>query len=152
MKVRLEIESTDMEGSIMRTDTTALLERRENDYKLVYVEDLSGQGKKTRTTLLLTSGSIRILREGEVNSDFMYADGLEHNTVYVTPFGDIPVTLVTEQFDFMGSQMEIAEEIPLPEIKSLPITFFMSYYVEYSLNMRGTEPMPMKVKVSVRPI
>ena len=152
MKVKLEIESTDMDGSVMRTDTIAMMEFREKDYRLMYVEDLSGQGNKTKTTLHLTSGSLRILREGEINSDFMYADGLEHNTLYVTPYGDIPVTLVTEQFDFMGSQTEVAEDMFTQGIRVLPITFFMSYYVEYSLNIQGAEPMPMKVKVNVRPI
>ncbi|MGN0435284.1 MAG: DUF1934 family protein [Wujia sp.] len=152
MKVKLEIESTDMDGSVMRTDTIAMMELRDKDYRLMYVEDLSGQGNKTKTTLHLTSGSLRILREGEINSDFLYAEGLEHNTLYGTPYGKIPVTLVTEQFDFMGSSMEVAEDMFHASLKTLPLTFFMSYYVEYSLNIQGAESMPMKVKVNVKPI
>lgn len=151
MKVKLYIESTDMEGEVIKTEHNAMLEEREHDYKLTYVEDISGEGKKTRTTMYICGSSMRIIRDGELVSDFIYANELEHNTSYITPFGEIPVTVITHDYSFVGNHVSYGDDIfsgvtnPLNSGKH----FTIDAKADYSLIVHGTDPIIMSVKVRI---
>ena len=76
MKVRLEFKNTDADGEITTSLVTAMMEIREQDYRLLYAEDLSGDGKLTKSTLTISDEGMRIIRNGELTTDFMYADNM----------------------------------------------------------------------------
>ena len=95
MKVNIEIESVDVSGEIIKTKNFAIMDVREFDFRLTYVEDLSGEGIKTRSTMFVSPEELRIIRKGELNTDFMYGKNVVHNTSYRTPYGAFPVTVTT---------------------------------------------------------
>ena len=99
MKAVIEFENVDVEtGEVMRSQATALASMTEQGMKLTYVEDVSGDGHKTRCTMIFSNNQLRVTRSGELNSDFVYEHGLTHHTKYATGYGSIPVTLQTKHF------------------------------------------------------
>ena len=99
MKAVIEFENVDVEtGEVMRSQVTALASMTEQGMKLTYVEDVSGDGHKTRCTMIFSDNRLRVTRSGELNSDFVYEHGLTHHTKYATGYGSIPVTLQTKHF------------------------------------------------------
>lgn len=154
MKVNVTVESIDINGEVMRSSTRALLEERACDYKVSYVERLSDSDKKTKTVMYITSGSLRIVRDGEIKSDFMYGEGLTHNSIYKTPYGDFPVSVITEKFSFFGNRMSLSQELfeSFPGVSPSGNQINMNIEVLYQLILEGAEPMNMKVKLQVESI
>lgn len=131
MKVNLHIESTDFDGEKSEVTCAAMLEKRQTDYKISYIEDISGEGKKTKSTIYIGENSIRIIRRGEVNSDFIFSKDLEHNTVYETLFGNFPVTIITKLYEIEKKESNIKARI------------------DYEMQLQGASPMRMSVKIHV---
>ena len=102
MKVNLEYESIDADGEKQLSKVAAIMEVRSDNYKLTFIEDLSGEGKTTRSTMYLSPENMRIIRKGELNTDFMFGPALVHNTNYATPYGNLPVTITTREFSFLA--------------------------------------------------
>ncbi len=101
MKVNIELVTTDENGDVTRSKIFAVMENQgQQSYRLVYVEDLSGDKKMTRTTLMINPKNMRVSRRGEIVSDFIYEAGLVHNSMYRTSYGDIPVTIKTAGYEF----------------------------------------------------
>lgn len=133
MKVNIRFESTDTDGQVSVSDICAMMQKRENDYRLVYVEDLSGEGKMTKSTMLLSENSLRITRKGELNTDFMYGKAMTHHTSYGTPYGMFPVTLETENYEFMIDDEE----------------YIICAETRYKLIIDGQEPLSMYMKIYI---
>ena len=136
MKVNIQLESTDTDGAVSGSNISAVMQKRENDYRLVYVEDLSGDGKMTKSIMLLSDTGLRITRTGELRTDFMYGQSMTHHTSYETPYGRFPVTLETEDYDFKLGGDE----------------FIISAETGYRLIVGGQEPLFMRMKIRVTPI
>lgn len=151
MKVKVYIESTDMDGEVSESVFNAVMEERQNDYKLSYVEDISGEGKTTRTTMYVSGSSLRIIRSGELVSDFIYSSGLEHNTTYQTPYGDIPVTIITDEYNFVGNSMSYGDDIFSGGINPLKTgrSFTINADVKYAMQVQGAESMELGVKIKI---
>lgn len=153
MKVMIEFETEDAQGEIMTSQVPAMLEVRRSDYRLVYVENLSSgektnQERLTRSTMLLSEGGMRITRTGELNTDFMYAKAMVHNTTYGTPYGAIPVTLETEDYHFWVGR---TGGEPLGGIApNLPEDFLIQVEAVYKLIMAGQEPLDMRIKLRIQ--
>ncbi|MBQ8412575.1 MAG: DUF1934 domain-containing protein [Lachnospiraceae bacterium] len=148
MKVNLEYESIDMDGETHTSKVLALMEIKKLYYRLVFVEDLSGEGSMTRSIMMLSKEAMRLIRKGEINTDFVFDTTLTHNTSYVTPFGNIPVTLTTETYDFSVSHPEFEEENPMSK-EIIPADFSINAYASYYISIDGQAiPMSMKVKVT----
>lgn len=148
MKVFLEYESIDMTGEKSSSKVFAIMEIRDTDYKLVFVEDLSGEGRVTRSTMVLSEDGLRLIRKGELNTDFMFGPALVHNTSYQTPYGAIPVTLVTEDYDFFVSHPFHKEDSPFQE-KNVPKDFRLVASAKYALEIEGQEALPMSIRINV---
>ena len=148
MKVNLEYESIDMEGEKSLSKVMAIMEIRESDYRLVFVEDLSGEGNMTRSTMMLSEEGMRIIRKGELNTDFMFGPALVHNTNYATPYGNLPISLITKEFTFSVSHPEFREENPIKS-GDVPDGFCISSYAAYDIVLSGQKmSMSMKVRVT----
>lgn len=100
MRVKIIIESTDQDGQKSKSENIAIISEEKSGYKLTYSEDLSGEGVLTKTTMYVSPTELRIIRRGELITNFIYGESLTHNTTYETPFGNIPVTLVTESYQY----------------------------------------------------
>ena len=143
MKAVIEFENVDVEtGEVMRSQATALASMTENGMKLTYVEDVSGDGHKTRCTMLFSDKRLRVTRSGELNSDFVYEHGLTHHTQYATGYGSIPVTLQTKHF------LHTAEGIDY-EAAVLEEEFSLRLALQYTMEMGNESPMERKMKVHV---
>ena len=147
MKVNLEYESIDADGEKQLSKVIAIMEIRPEDYKLTFVEDLSGEGKTTRSTMYLSPESMRIIRKGELNTDFMFGPALVHNTNYATPYGNLPVTITTKEFDFFASHPEISGGNMLNG-GVLSLDYSLNVSTSYDIEMNGTK-MPMSMRVNV---
>lgn len=139
MKVNIEIESVDITGEKIKTKNFAIMDIREFDFRLVYVEDLSGEGIKTRSTLFVSPEELRIIRKGELNTDFMYGKNVVHNTNYITPYGTFPVTLTTlsYKYDFQG------------DLEDETQGFAINVATTYTLQVGHDEPIKMSIKLSI---
>ena len=140
MKVNIEIESVDITGEKIKTKNFAIMDVREFDYRLTYVEELSGEGIKTRSTLFVSPEELRIIRKGELNTDFMYGKNVVHNTSYITPYGAFPVTLTTlsYKYELVG------------DIEDERIGFAINVATSYTLQVWDDEPMKMSIKIWIR--
>ncbi|MCM1287526.1 MAG: DUF1934 domain-containing protein [Clostridium sp.] len=103
MKVNMELVTTDENGDVSETKIAAVMEHQGQQFRLVYVSDLSGDKKMTRTTILINPKSMRVTRRGALVSDFIYEEGLVHHSMYKTAYGDIAVTLKTTSYKFEQS-------------------------------------------------
>ncbi|MCM1399297.1 MAG: DUF1934 domain-containing protein [Clostridium sp.] len=101
MKVNIKFITTDENGDSTEADVFAVMEKQgKQGYRLVYVEDLSGNKKMTRSTLQINPRSMRVTKRGEVISDLIYEEGLVHHAVYGLAFGNIPISVKTEKYLF----------------------------------------------------
>lgn len=101
MKVNMELVTIDENGDESETKIFAVMENQgQQHFRLVYVEDLLGDKKMTRTTILINPKSMRVTRRGTLVSDFIYEEGLVHHSMYGTAYGDIAVTLKTIRYKF----------------------------------------------------
>lgn len=139
MKVNIEIESKDISGEVIKTKNFAIMDIREFDFRLSYVEDLSGDGNKTRSTLFVSPEELRIIRKGELNTDFMYGKNVVHNTSYITPYGAFPVTLTTLSYKY-------AVEGDLEDDK---IGFAIKVATTYTLQVGEDQPIKMSIKICI---
>lgn len=139
MKVNLEIESVDISGEVIKTKNFAIMDIREFDFRLTYVEDLSGEGIKTRSTMFVSPEELRIIRKGELNTDFIYGKNMVHNTNYITPYGAFPVTVKTlsYKYEFQG------------DLEDEDIGFAINVATDYTLQVGEDEPMKMSIKLCI---
>lgn len=134
MKVNVTFETKNSDNEIEVNTAVAVLDKQDDLYRLVYVEDLSGFGKKTKSVLTLGEGGMQVSKNGEIISQFVYEKGLIHNSIYKTVHGSFPVSVITKDYVFK-KQSETDIEI----------------FTSYELCFNGTDdgmPMEMKIKVS----
>lgn len=153
MKVTIEFETRDAQGGVLTSQVPAMMEIRNSDYRLVYVENLSQGGgadrrNLTRSTMLLSQSGMRIIRTGELNTDFMYGREMVHNTTYGTPYGTVPITLKTEDYHFCieGKDGEPFDGTGV----CLPENFLIRAEAVYKLIMEEQEPLDMHIKLRIR--
>ncbi len=165
MKVNIQFESTDADKEITYSNVTAVMEVRPADYRLTFVEDLSGDGNKTRSTIIITEDSLRLTRSGELNTDFIYGSGMVHNTSYGTPYGTMPVTVTTKEFSCSVGHMGKTHMVrgtdtntlwiepdyyeELTDRMALPDDFEINVEVSYHLAMGDSEPLNLGMKLKI---
>ncbi|MBE5953343.1 MAG: DUF1934 domain-containing protein [Lachnospiraceae bacterium] len=139
MKVNLEIESMDISGEVIKTKNFAIMDIRDFDFRLTFVEDLSGEGIKTRSTMFVSPEELRIIRKGELNTDFIYGKNMVHNTSYITPYGAFPVTVTTlsYKYEFEG------------DLEDEEIGFAINVETSYTLQVGEDEPMKMSIRICI---
>lgn len=134
MRVKVRFETADFEGMTDVSEVTAVLSEDDKGYRLTYVEDLAGDGNKTKSELLVSADGLRIIRKGQIDSDFIYGNGVTCNTFYRMPYGGMPVTVETTDYEYH----EVLGDYPDITVK-----------VEYVLIFHGQEPMNMKIKINI---
>lgn len=153
MKSTMQIKTTNMDGSVELSSASGILRRIDGTkedgytYQFSYVEDLSNEGKKTKTCMVFSKKQLRITRSGEVNSDFIYEAGLIHNTNYETLYGMIPVSIETEKYNCVIERIENdASEVI---IRDFTDNIKGNIEISYKLNMGGGEPMKVKLEMEI---
>ncbi len=139
MQVNIEFEARDEDGQISKSHNFAIMEKNRVGFRLVYVEDLSGEGKITRSTMIISPFEMRIIRKGELNMDFIYGESMTHNTSYRTPYGNLPVTLETKSYSYV-----VEGNVDSPDEG-----FAIKINTEYELSMSEVKPMKLGMKICI---
>jgi uncharacterized beta-barrel protein YwiB (DUF1934 family) len=70
-----------------------------NEYFAQYEEsEISGM-EGTRTTMKINQDTLRIIRSGTTTSDLMFKKGIDHVSLYNTPFGTLEVMIKPKKVD-----------------------------------------------------
>jgi uncharacterized beta-barrel protein YwiB (DUF1934 family) len=70
-----------------------------NEYFAEYEEsEISGM-EGTRTTMKINNDTLRIVRSGTTTSDLMFKKGIDHISLYNTPFGTLEVMIKPKKVD-----------------------------------------------------
>lgn len=148
MKVTIEFETIDGNNECTLTKVLAVMEIRKFDYRLVYIEKLSEDGKSTANAeMLISKQGMRIKRQGALTSDFLYENALVHHTTYQTPYGTLPITITTGEYSMQVGSSTSTED--LWNQPSLPEDFLIQVHAVYTLTIDGGEPMPMDVRIKI---
>lgn len=153
MKATLVISTYNMDGSVDSSSAFGILRRSDGNeedgfvYQFSYVEDLSNEGKKTKTVMTFSKKQLRIVRSGEVNSDFIYEEGLVHNTSYETMYGSLPVSINTSVFDCVIDCIDT--EAKKVAIRDFTDSISANIKISYQLEMGGGEPMPVRLEMKL---
>ena len=104
------VDNADPEVIELVTEGT-LTTRENGNYTVRYQEsELTGLDG-TQTTIEVESGSVTILREGQVNSQMVFEAGRRHLTMYNTPYGALSIGVNTRKMkvdlDETGGSIEI---------------------------------------------
>lgn len=142
MKVRITMETLDAEGNKTQSQVSALMAMKDHAMQLTYVEDLSGEGRKTKSSMRLTPGQLRVIRTGEINTDFMYGNCMTHNTSYGTMYGTFPMTIQTEKFLYSSDGVDLDD-------MQVTSDFFVQVHIHYDLLMADGDPMKMKMSMKI---
>ncbi len=141
MKVKLEIESIDADGQSSKITTMAVMELRQYDFRLIYIEKVSDDGKlKANVELIIAPHGMRIIRKGDLCSDFFYEENLKHNTTYQTPYGEMPITVETSSYDYSVCGGSLA---------GLSEVFEINVDIKYALYVASEDSLLMNVKMKV---
>ncbi len=138
MRVNLEFLTTDADGQKSSVNTAAILRREENGYLLSFAEVLSDGGAVTKTTLLVGEKHMRLARGGEIETVFLFEDGLLHHTYYKTPYGSFPAEVLTKSY----------RRVCREGVDGMPESLFAE--VHYALTLSGGEPMGLSVEIRVK--
>lgn len=63
-------------------------------YYLFYTE--TQEGASTQTMVTVSGSRVCVKRAGDISSNMVYAEGLEHSFLYSMPYGAMPMRLQTE--------------------------------------------------------
>lgn len=141
MKVNLEIVSIEDDGSRSKTETKAIMELRQYDFRILYAEKLSDDGKLTaQAELLIAPTGLRMIRKGAIESDFFYEENLKHNTLYQTPYGAMPITVETYKYDYRtigGGLAGLSDE------------FEICVGFKYKMYISNEKPLDMEVIIKI---
>ncbi len=148
MKVNLEYETIDEDDEKQSSKVMAVMEIRPSDYRLVFVEDLSGDGHPTKSTMFISPSYLRLIRGGELSADYMFSRDLVHNTNLATPYGNFPMSITTTSYEFSASHPELVEANPLRS-GDVPEDYLITAMADYKLSLDGRETtMTMKVSIT----
>ncbi|MCD7927785.1 MAG: DUF1934 domain-containing protein [Oscillospiraceae bacterium] len=91
-------ELMDQEPEVVELRTEGTLDcTGDGAYTLVYQEsELTGL-EGTQTTFQIQPDSVTLVREGQVNSHFLFQDGQRYQTLYHTPYGALEMSVSTQR-------------------------------------------------------
>lgn len=137
-EVRLTVtgEQTIAEGrkDIMRTSVRAHYENRDGVRVFRFREEDPQSGSVTESVLEFSEGICSITRSGGINAVMKFAPGQEHRCMYGTPFGAIPMAILTRHF----------------AVKEIGGNFHAR--IRYRLVPEGGDPMECAVTVRAEPV
>ncbi len=129
-------EQTLAEGSkdSSRTSVRALYENRDGVRVFRFREEDSQSGAVTESVMEFSEGICSITRSGGINVVMKFAPGQEQNCMYGTPFGAIPMAVLTRHF----------------AVKEIGGNFHAR--IRYRLVPEGGDPMECAVTVKAEPV
>lgn len=86
-------------------------------YKVEYDESSITGMLGTRTTLAIAGDVITVMRQGKINSNFIFTKGQRQESMYETEFGNLPISVFTNSVDINfnenGGEVKVEYQIDL---------------------------------------
>lgn len=163
MKVILEFDTMDEGENHTYSKLMAVMEKTKSvyPYRLVYVERLSEDGRSVaKSELMLSERSMRMIRKGDIDSDFLYEKGLVHNTTYKTPYGMLPISIETSEYEMeiLGDLNALDTNISMMDRHGMNGEavaiggFAINVRSKYTLSIQDEEPVAMDVSIKITPL
>jgi uncharacterized beta-barrel protein YwiB (DUF1934 family) len=162
MRVNLEFERIEEGGESGKLNFVAVLEilKGAYPYRLVYMQDVSDDGKfKAKSELLISKNSMRMISKGDLEEDLFLEKNVVHNTFYNTPYGAVPISVET-----LSYAMEVWGDIDADSVNYSILDrggdsgnavatndFTIEVSTIYKLTLKGAEPMTVDMKIRVTP-
>lgn len=95
-------EQTDAEGEVseMRLITKGILRRDGQDALLSYKESEMTGTEGSEMNIAMEDGAVRVFREGDYSSNFVFREGRRCLNIYRTPFGVIELGAYPSQVEY----------------------------------------------------
>ena len=122
----------DQEPEIIELVTEGTMESRDNGWNISYEEsDLTGlQG--TTTNFLVEPGCITLTRQGPLNSQMIFREGVFHESLYQMEFGALMITVCANRVDY-----EIGEQGGTIDLTyAIDIENTAAGFIEYHLDIK----------------
>ncbi len=85
------------EPNVTELMTDGVLEPTPEGLSLSYEESALTGMEGTTTTFQIAGPQVRLIRSGAVNSQMVFEEGLQHTSLYETPFGELSVDIHTSR-------------------------------------------------------
>lgn len=93
------VQNIEGENEVIELITEGKFYKEGEGFLATYDEsEISGM-EGTTTTLKIEDGSLRIIRSGTTHSNMLFKMGLDHVSLYSTPFGALEVTIKPDNID-----------------------------------------------------
>lgn len=128
------MQYVDGQPEIIELITEGQYSKEEKNYTACYEEsEISGM-EGTKTTLKIEENALSIIRNGTTNSNLVFKKGLNHVSLYSTPFGALEVTIKPKKIfidvDETGGKVEL----------------------EYIMEAAGTESIENALELNIKEI
>lgn len=121
-------ENQDMNA--MELVTEGKYSREDNAYYVTYNESEVTGMKGTTTTLKVMDGVVTLIREGSVNSHFVFQQGQKHVSYYDTEYGAFTIGVLANAVDVRmddnGGEIRVGYQIEIDNSNTGENDFFMS--------------------------
>lgn len=99
----------DESGEEQTTRTAAAAEyyTGNGSFYILYEEDASDGEGITKNRIKLKGSTLELTKSGAVNARMVFEPGQEHMTLYSTPFGSLPLGILTDTLESVLTEEEI---------------------------------------------
>ena len=132
LSIRGKQSYLDQEPEIIELVTEGIMEYRDHGWDISYEEsDLTGL-KGTTTTFRVEPECITLTREGPLNSQMIFREGVFHESLYQMEFGAMMITVCANRVDF-----EIGEQGGTIDLTyAIDIENTAAGFIEYHLDIK----------------
>ena len=133
LSIRGKQSYLEQEPEIIELVTEGTMERRDGGWDIRYEEsDLTGLNG-TVTTFRVEPGCITLTREGPLNSQMVFWEGVFHESLYQMEFGALMITVCANRVDF-----EIGEQGGTIDLTyAIDIENTAAGFIEYHLDIKA---------------
>lgn len=132
VQVKVSGTSVSSNGEEITTLTRGNMIYKEPYYYVSYEEKIDDESSDVAKTVLRYSpNELRVTRKGQVESVLEFGPGKEHNSIYMTSFGNFDIQMITDAFD-----MQIAEDVT-------------KMAVAYRIGLNGMLPTKGNIKIEI---
>lgn len=125
----------DQEPEVIELMTEGTMEQLENGWTVCYEEtDLTGL-KGTTTTFRVEPGKITLTRQGPLNSEMVFQEGVHHDSLYQMEFGALMITVCATKVSYdlsaAGGTIDLTYNIEIEQSAA--------GVIDYHLDIRAKE-------------
>lgn len=94
-KIKAIQTDTDGNSQSIEFESQSKLYKKGNTYYISYIESENPGIDGSKTTIKVCGNIVNIIRFGSIGSNLKFQEKMEHNCQYKTPYGIIPMTILS---------------------------------------------------------